>query len=127
MLFLCMYCYFVWSTGGNQVWEMWFKLNCVKLWFNPIEFALITGLIFEHNIKVSNYVDCAEQSQLKEEYFSGIHKLLTYLDIKNAIETQIWGDNDENVVKFATLYLMFLRLLGVNNKNVIYDHFLWRS
>lgn len=63
--------------------------------------------MFGHDIKVSNYIDCAEQPKLRAKYFLGIHKSLTYLDIKNAINAQIWRDNDKDIVKFVALYLEF--------------------
>lgn len=75
-------------------------------------------------MKVSNYVSCVESPQLKQEYFPNINRSLTYLNIKNAIETQIWGDDDEDIVKFATLYLIHARLLEANHRNVIKDSFL---
>lgn len=58
-----------------------------KVWFNHVEFVLVTDLIFNHDTKVSNYVDCVERPQLKEEHFLDIIKALTYLDIRECS----WG------------------------------------
>lgn len=93
--------------------EIWFRLNNVEVRLSLIEFALVIGLIFKHNTEVSNYIDCAERPQLKEEYFLRIRKLLTYLDIKNIVKTQIWRDNGEDVMKFVALYLAFSKTINV--------------
>lgn len=84
---------------------------------------LVIGLIFRDNKEVSNYVDCVGQPRLKEKYFSSINKTLSYEKIENAVDKHIWRDNDKDVVKFVTLYLAFVRLLGIDNRKLIQDFF----
>lgn len=85
---------------------------------------LVISMICTHNMKVSNYVDCAVLPQLKEEYFLGINRLLNHMNIENTIQAQIEGDNTEDAMNFVTLYLSHAKLLGVGNRNIIKDHFL---
>lgn len=84
---------------------------------------LVIGLIFRDNKEVSNYVDCVGQPRLKEKYFSSINKTLSYEKIENAVDKHIWRDNDKDVVKFVTLYLAFVGLLGIDNRKLIQDFF----
>lgn len=42
---------------------------------------MVTSLVFEYDMDVSNYIDCFKTPRLKEEYFLIFNKLLTYLDI----------------------------------------------
>lgn len=40
--------------------ELWVRINSVDIPFGPIEFAMVTGLIFGHGIDMSIYVDYLE-------------------------------------------------------------------
>lgn len=41
----------------DPVRELWFRINDVDVMFSLVKFALMTGLMFEHDTKVSNYID----------------------------------------------------------------------
>ncbi|XP_044474818.1 uncharacterized protein LOC123202766 [Mangifera indica] len=109
---------------GNPDKEIWFRINGVEFRFSPVEFALVTGLIFGEDMDVSNYVNCTETPRLREEYFPNIHRLLSHGEIEQAFNNEIWGDNDDDAVKFAVLYYAFTGLLGADNRTKIPDHFL---
>ncbi|XP_044479913.1 uncharacterized protein LOC123206753 [Mangifera indica] len=109
---------------GNPDREMWFRINGVEFRFSPVEFALVTGLIFGEDMDVSSYVDCTDTPRLREQYFPNIHRLLSHGEIEEAFDNEVWGDNDDDAVKFAVLYCAFTGLLGADNRNKVPDHFL---
>ncbi|XP_044465956.1 uncharacterized protein LOC123196127 isoform X2 [Mangifera indica] len=109
---------------GNPDKEMWFRINGVEFRFSPVEFALVTGLIFGENMDVSNYVDCTDTPRLREKYFPNIHRLLSHGEIEQAFDNEVWGDNDDDAVKFAVLYYALIGLLGADNRTKVPDYFL---
>ncbi|XP_044500237.1 uncharacterized protein LOC123221453 [Mangifera indica] len=88
---------------GNPDREMWFRINGVEFRFSPVEFALVTGLIFGEDMDMSSYVDCTDTPRLREQYFPNIHRLLSHGEIEEAFDNEVWGDNDDDAVKFAVL------------------------
>ncbi|KAL3353860.1 hypothetical protein AABB24_018503 [Solanum stoloniferum] len=80
------------------------RVNGSTLRFTLREFALISGLNCVSEEKDFIF-DTTEPNRLMEQYFQGV-KLIRKVDIMESFEAKVWGDNDQDGLKFAILFFI---------------------
>ncbi|WMV10974.1 hypothetical protein MTR67_004359 [Solanum verrucosum] len=80
------------------------RVNGSTIRFTLREFALISGLNCVSEEKDFIF-DTTELNRLMEQYFQGV-KLIRKVDIMESFEGKVWGDNDQDGLKFAMLFFI---------------------
>ncbi|KAH0640133.1 hypothetical protein KY285_036719 [Solanum tuberosum] len=80
------------------------RVNGSVLRFTLREFALISGLNCVSEEKDFNF-DTKEPNRLMKQYFEGV-KLIRKIDIMESFEEKVWGDNDQDGLKFVILFFI---------------------
>lgn len=50
--------------------------------------------------------------------------MISNRDLHQAFHPKSWGDNNEDIVKLASLYLLHHCMMGADNRKVVLDNFL---
>ncbi|XP_044477803.1 uncharacterized protein LOC123223380 [Mangifera indica] len=78
---------------------------------------MITGLRFSKELDMIDYIT-TDSLNFKNKYFRS-DKSVTYKDLSKSFMSKVWGNNDEDAVKMAALYLIHYGLLGADNRKVV--------
>ncbi|KAL3377590.1 hypothetical protein AABB24_003806 [Solanum stoloniferum] len=90
------------NCSSRQAFVM--RVNGSTLRFTLREFALISGLNCVSEEKDFIF-DTTEPNRLMEQYFQGV-KLIRKVDIMESFEAKVWGDNDQDGLKFVILFFI---------------------
>ena len=90
------------NCSSRQAFVM--RVNGSTLRFTLREFALISGLNCV-NEETDFIFDQSEPNSFMEKYFEGV-KLIRKIDIMRSFHRKVWGENDQDGLKFAILYFI---------------------
>lgn len=98
-------CFMLFEVQGNSTNSFIIQVNGFTLWFTRREFALISGL--KCCDESSEFVfNTDETNRLTHQYFGDTKSLITKQQLVPSFNNKVWGDNDDDAVKFSTLYFI---------------------
>lgn len=108
---------------GDVKKELWFRINGVDVYFNPLEFVMVIGLILGHDTNVLRYVDYFRHFLVLETtQFSVIliHLVLFYLINGGDVEKELWFRiNGVNVCFSALKFVVVTGLMLGHDTKVL--------
>ncbi|KAG5603459.1 hypothetical protein H5410_034829 [Solanum commersonii] len=103
-------CMFLREIEGSSKDAILIHVNGTTLRFTIRDFAIITGLKCSDNEKDFVF-NTEEPNRIILQYF-GVEKAITKSQLVEKFDNKVWGDNDDDAVKFAILFYIHSFILS---------------
>ncbi|KAH0729701.1 hypothetical protein KY290_000833 [Solanum tuberosum] len=104
---------------GNSKDEILIHVNGTTLRFTIRDFAIISGLKCSDNEK--DFVFNTEEPNMIILQYFGVEKAITKSQLVEKFDNKVWGDNDDDAVKFAILFYIHSFILSEEPTTTVID------
>ncbi|KAG5598405.1 hypothetical protein H5410_029775 [Solanum commersonii] len=112
-------CMFLRELEGSSKDAILIHVNDTTLRFTIRDFAIITGLKCSDN--ENDFVfNTEEPNKIILQYF-GVEKAITKNQLVEKFDNKVWGDNDDDAVKFAILFYIHSFILSEEPTSTVID------
>ncbi|KAH0764907.1 hypothetical protein KY285_000778 [Solanum tuberosum] len=112
-------CMFFREIKGNSKDEILIHVNGTTLRFTIRDFAIISGLKCSDNEK--DFVFNTEEPNMIILQYFGVEKAITKSQLVEKFDNKVWGDNDDDAVKFAILFYIHSFILSEEPTTTVID------
>ncbi|KAH0678706.1 hypothetical protein KY284_019791 [Solanum tuberosum] len=112
-------CMFLREIEGSSKDAILIHVNGTTLRFTIRDFAIITGLKCSDNEKDFVF-NTEEPNRMILQYF-GVEKAITKSQLVEKFDNKVWGDNDDDAVKFAILFYIHSFILSEEPTSTVID------
>ncbi|WMV27517.1 hypothetical protein MTR67_020902 [Solanum verrucosum] len=112
-------CMFLREIEGSSKDAILIHVNGTTLRFTIRDFAIISGLKCSDNEKDFVF-NTEEPNKIILQYF-GVEKAITKSQLVEKFDNKVWGDNDDDAVKFAILFYIHSFILSEKPTSTVID------
>ncbi|KAG5598431.1 hypothetical protein H5410_029801, partial [Solanum commersonii] len=112
-------CMFFKELEGSSKDAILIHVNSTTLQFTIRDFAIISGLKCS-DIEKDFVFNTEEPNRIILQYF-GVEKAITKSQLVEKFDSKVWGDNDDDAVKFATLFYIHSFILSEEPTSTVID------
>ncbi|KAH0671574.1 hypothetical protein KY289_026067 [Solanum tuberosum] len=112
-------CMFLREIEGSSKDAILIHVNGTTLRFTIRDFAIISGLKCSDN-KKDFVFNTEEPNRIILQYF-GVEKAITKSQLVEKFDNKVWGDNDDDAVKFAILFYIHSFILSEEPTSTVID------